>query len=351
MIADLDAAKRVAARALIRYTADSNATMTFVKYRENYVFRVDESGGSYALRLHRSGYRSDSEILEELELVTALRMAGATVPEVRLTADGEPLCRVADDDGDMHQIDMLKWVSGTVPLGDIGEAFTGEATVDPSTFRAFGALIADLHNKICSVERQHDSVRGCWDARGLIGDAPVWGDPRRAFQDGAPGRETVDQAMGLLMSELEGYGKAPDRYGPIHADLTPENVLVRDGQMVVIDFDDSGDGYYLLDLATAAFFYLSHPQSDDVVSALLAGYQSVRPLTTDDLAMWQPMLLARGLTYLAWAADRLGDETSDFILEHVRPAVVELAANYINAAASHGRVGSSRTIQVSPVIN
>ena len=57
MIADLDSAKRVAYRALTRYAADHDAALTFVKYRENYVFRVDEPGGSYALRLHRSGYR------------------------------------------------------------------------------------------------------------------------------------------------------------------------------------------------------------------------------------------------------------------------------------------------------
>ena len=337
MIADLDTAKRVAARALTRYAADHDAALTFVKYRENYVFRVDEPGGSYALRLHRNGYRTDDEILEELELVTALESAGVAVPHVRLTVAGEPFCRVVDDDGDVHQVDMSEWVSGTVPLGDVGEAFSGEASVDTATFHKLGALVADLHNTTCSLERGHASVRAPWDAGGLVGASPVWGDPRRAFHDGARGRDVVDQAMSLLESELETYGRAPDRYGAIHADFTPENVLVRHGQMTIIDFDDSGDGYYLFDLATAAFFYLPHPRFDDVVSALLAGYQSARPLTAEDLAIWRPMLLARGLTYLAWAADRIGDETSDFVLEHVRTVVVELAAEYVASAASPTR--------------
>lgn len=334
MIADLDTAKRAAARALTQYAADSDARLTFIKYRENYVFRVDEASGSYALRLHRNGYRADAEIIEELELVTALGRAGAAVPHVRLTVTGEPFCRVVDDDGDVHQVDMTEWVAGTVPLGDVGEAFTGQAPVDGETFHALGALIADLHNRACSHERGHASVRAPWDAGGLVGASPVWGDPRRAFHDGAPGRDVVHQAMSLLESELNTYGRTPDRYGPIHADFTPENVLVRDGQMTIIDFDDSGDGYYLFDLATAAFFYLPHPRFGDVVSALLAGYQSAKPLSTEDLAMWRAMLLARGLTYLAWAADRIGDETSDFVLERVRPAVVELAAEYVASASS-----------------
>ena len=305
-----------------------------MKYRENYVFKVDEPGGSYALRLHRNGYRTDAEILEELELLAALGAAGVAVPQLRLTVAGEPFCRVVDDDGDVHQVDMSEWVCGAVPLGDIGEAFSGEASVDTAVFHALGALVAELHNTTCSLERGHASVRAPWDAGGLVGETAVWGDPRRAFHDGARGRDVVDQAMSLLETELKVYGKAPDRYGAIHADFTPENVLVTNGQMTIIDFDDSGDGYYLFDLATAAFFYLPHPDFDDVVSALLAGYQSARPLTPDDLAMWRPMLLARGLTYLAWAADRIGDETSDFVLEQVRPLVVELAADYVASTAS-----------------
>jgi Ser/Thr protein kinase RdoA (MazF antagonist) len=334
MIVDLNAAKRAAARALTRYGVDQDTALFFVKYRENYVFRVDEPGGSYALRLHRNGYRTDAEIQEELDLLTALGAAGVAVPRVRLTIAGEPFCRVVDEDGDVHQIDMLQWVSDAVPLGDVAEAFSGEAAVDTADFRGLGALIADLHNKTALLDRGKESVRAPWDVDGLVGDTAVWGDPRRAFRDGARDRDVVDQAMSLLETELRGYGKSPDRYGPIHADCTPENVLVHNGQMTIIDFDDSGHGYYLFDIATAAFFYLPHPHFDDIVSALLDGYRRVRPLTAEDLEMWRPMVLARGLTYLAWAADRLGDETSDFVLEHVRPLVVDLAAEFVASTAS-----------------
>ena len=48
---------------------------------------------------------------------------------------------------------MLEWVSGAVPLGDVGEAFSGEVPVDPAAFHALGALVADLHTKVASLER------------------------------------------------------------------------------------------------------------------------------------------------------------------------------------------------------
>lgn len=332
MIADTGAAQQIAARALASYDVAGEPTLTFVKYRENYVFQVDEEAGSYALRLHRHGYRSDSALLEELDLITALDTAGVAVPRVRPTADGAPFCLVADDDGDVHQVDLLGWIPDAVPLGDAGEVFLGEAAVEPATFHALGVLMADLHTTAARLRPDRVSARAAWDAEGLVGDRAVWGDPRRAFNDGAPGQDVVDEAITVLCAELNAYGRAPERYGPIHADFTPDNVLVHDGgRLTVIDFDDSGDGYYLFDLATAAFFYLPHPRIDDIVGALLAGYQSVRPLTRDDLAIWRPMLLARGLTYLGWAADRRGDETSAFILEHLRPMVVDLAAQFITS--------------------
>lgn len=329
MIMNVDAAKRVAVRALASYGTGRDATLTFVKYRENFVFRVDEPAGSYALRLHRNGYRTDTEILEELDLVTALRAAGLAVPPVRRTAGGELFCRITDEDGDVHQVDMLEWLPDAVPFGDVAEAFTGQAAVDPGSFHALGALMADLHTKVATLRRPSPSARPVWDASGLVGDTAVWGDPRLAFLDGAAGQEIVHEAMSRLDGTLRAYGERPGCRGAIHADFTPENVLVHDGQLTIIDFDDSGDGYYLFDLATAAFFYLPHQRADEVVSALLAGYQSVRPLTSDDLSMWRPMLLARGLTYLAWAAERPGNETSDFILEHARPLVVRLATEFL----------------------
>ncbi|MEU9448880.1 phosphotransferase [Streptomyces sp. NPDC048277] len=337
MLADVDSARSLAARALTCFSRSGKGRVTFVKYRENYVFKVDEQDGSYALRLHRSGYRSDAEIVEELELLGSLAGAGVPVPRVRPALDGRPLARVTDEDGDAHQVSMLEWVPDAAPLGDIGEAFTGEAVVEAADFSDLGALMADLHLRAAALPRPA-SARRPWDVDGLLGDRAVWGDPRRAFAPGTAGHATMATAVPRLEATLRAYGTAADRYGSIHADFTPENVLVGDGGMTVIDFDDSGDGYYLFDLATAAFFYLPHPRADDIVPALLTGYRRIRALSDEDIAMWPAMLLARGLTYLGWAVDRPGDETSDFILEQVRPLVVDLAGAFVASPA--GRLGA-----------
>lgn len=187
--------------------------------------------------------------------------------------------------------------------------------IEPGAFADLGALMAELHRRTAEPPRAKVSVRPPWDTDGMLGDRAVRGDPRRAFTPGTPGKATMASAFPRLDAALRAYGAGADRYGAIHADFTPENVLVGDGRMTVIDFDDSGDGYYLFDLATAAFFCLPDP------------------LTDEDLAMWPALLLARGPTCPGSAEDRPGDGTSDFILEQVRPPVVEPAEKFAMSAA------------------
>lgn len=334
MIADVEAAERVVRLALPNYSTVADGTLEFVKYRENWVFRLDHDATSYAVRVHRLGYRSDAELLEELELLVALGKEGVPVPGLRPTLTGREFCHVVDDSGDVYQVDMLNWVEEGIPLGDIGAAFLSKCDIEPEDFRRLGALMAQLHVSSAKLFAEAASVRGSWDRDGLIGPRPLWGDPMRAFMADEPEAIIISAAMAHLSDLLIQYGTAPDRYGPIHADFTPENVLVHRGQMTLIDFDDSGNGYYLFDLATAAFFYLPHPRYGDVLSSLFEGYESVRPLSGADRSMWHPMLFARGLTYLGWATERLGDETSEFLLEHVRPAVVSLARELLGRPSS-----------------
>lgn len=43
------------------------AAVTLVATREKAVYRVDHEAGTYALRLHRYGYRTDDQLTAELD--------------------------------------------------------------------------------------------------------------------------------------------------------------------------------------------------------------------------------------------------------------------------------------------
>ena len=83
----------------------------------------------------------------------------------------------------------------------------------------------------------------------LLGESPKWA----RWQDGlgitAERVELFVEVSKVIKSRLEDFGQDCNRFGLIHADLRHANLLVKDGEVKVIDFDDSGFGWYLYDLA------------------------------------------------------------------------------------------------------
>lgn len=330
-----EAAIRTVRGALELYGFEETAAIELVKYRENYVFRLSTgTGESYAVRLHRAGYRTDAEIRTELAYLDALAGRGLSVPEVVPTLAGDLMCTVRAEDGTVFQLDLQRWMEDARPLGDIAEALAGAGGLEAGTFRRLGVLTAQLHNLTSAIGRVPGFQRGAWDADGLVGDAALWGNPLAVEGLGQDNAALLQTALERLRRDLRTTDASAGRYGVIHADLTPENILVQDGRLVMIDFDDFGEGWHLFDLATILFFYQPHPQYEAYRQALLEGYGSVRTLPDGFLDPWEAMLLARGLTYLGWAGERRGDAEAAFIAERVVPLVLRLARRYTSTVVS-----------------
>ncbi|KLU09561.1 phosphotransferase enzyme family protein [Kocuria sp. SM24M-10] len=331
---DTDTAIHTARSVLQRYDFAEAAALELVKYRENYVFRLTEpTGTSYAVRLHRAGYRTDAEIRTELAYLQALGERGLHVPEIVPAVSGELVCLVDAEDGETFYLDVQKWLENSSPLGDVADAIAGTSALEPETFRQLGVLTAELHHHTMTIGRTPGFRRSAWDAEGLAGAAPLWGNPLAVQELNHDQAALLTGALSKLKAELEAIGTTPEVYGVIHADLTPENVLVQDGRLIMIDFDDFGEGWHLFDLATTLFFFVPHPRYDEYRQALLQGYRSARPVPDSFFDAWDAVLLARGTTYLGWAAARRGDETAEFVVEQVLPVVLGLAARYAPAAS------------------
>ena len=242
--------------------------------------------------------------------------------------DGRLFISAADAFGRACQLDLQEWIEGSTQMGSIDEGLAGTSSLEPAAFRELGAELARLHDLAVTLDPEASASRGAWDAAGLTGSAPLWGDPLALSGMDDAQRTLLRVALGKAGAELSAFGTAGDRYGAIHADATPENVLVADGALRIIDFDDFGPGYFLFDLVTALFWYQPHPGYGQFQDALFAGYRSVRELDPGHLKLWPALRLARGASYLGWAAEREGQDDSDFITENLLPLVLRLAENY-----------------------
>lgn len=296
--------------------------LTFIKMRENTVFRADTPDGPIALRLHRPGYRSLEEVQAESAFIEILADRG--FPVVRLVPTTAGTYTAVVTDGQLEVVvDAQRWLEDAQQLGDT-EA-DPHAEIDAAIFEAMGGIAARMHDVAEDLVGTHRFHRAPWDAEGLVGERALWGDALTVPGLTDDDRAQLLRARQLIMAELQKFGTAPQVYGTIHADFTPENVLVSGNDLVVIDFDDFGDGWYLFDLATVLFWYLRHPDFAQLRSALLRGYRAERQLSETDERMLDVLLVARGYTYLGWAATRPETPTAQFLIDEIVPFVVQLA--------------------------
>lgn len=323
---DLTAAIELAREAFPAFGIEPDTELALLKNRENFVFALTHAGDRHVLRVHRQGYHTDTELECELEFVRALHHEGVAVPDFIAAPGGRGFVVVGvDHPSGAHQVDLQRFIENSGNFGDERTAVAGTADLTPDDFAALGRLIAEVHQATETSGYTMAVPRDDWDLDGLVGNTPAWGDPLRIAELTGDDRTDVERAIAQIREVLSAYGTPPHRFGPIHADLTPENVLRTPAGLMLIDFDDFAAGWHLFDLATALYFFTPHPRYQEYRDALFGAYEALRPLDASDHAAFPAMLLARGLTYLGWAADRRGEATAEWHATTVLPHIVQLS--------------------------
>jgi Ser/Thr protein kinase RdoA (MazF antagonist) len=276
-----------------------------IKIRENAVFRVDkDDGGRVILRIHRSGYHTDDALWSEFQWLQSLTAQGVEVPRAILSTAGRYF-EVVDLPGqlDPRQVDVLEWINGQ-RLETSEPDIAGDCLVLTDRCRELGELTARLHDHATQWKLPRGFIRHSWDADGLVGDYPIWGRFWELPWLTATQKALVTRARGAVRQDLLAYGKQRGDYSLIHADLNPENVLVDTNCLRIIDFDDSGFGWHLFDIATILYFIRGKNYFCSASDALLEGYRSRRSLTHEQWSKLPLFTAARAMTYLGWIYTR-----------------------------------------------
>lgn len=246
-------------------------------------------------------------------------------PAVIATQSGERVAEIKAPNGEVRNCTLLAWLDGNL-FDDLGRVEKGVVVELKSRYRQLGALAARLHNQGESWQPPSQFERHAWDSEGLLGDDPLWGKFWQHPLLSDAQRKLVLKARLVLQLLLKQLGQGSDCYGLIHADFLPENILLEDGNLSLIDFDDCGYGWYLFEMATSLFPKISEPYFDDLQQSYVDGYRSERELSAEDVEIFPAFLLLRGLTYLGWLMtraeglknrDKIAQEIIDGLCEHI----------------------------------
>ncbi len=277
---------------LERFGLAGDSRVEMINHSENTTFRIDDGAGPCVIRVHREGYHSRRGIECELAWMQALNdEAGVPTPKPIAGLDGE-LIQTVRGHGLPRQRFAVRsaWVEGEPP--------DESRLIEP--FIQLGEVTARTHVHSKSWQLPANFERLLWDFETTLGTKPNWGR-----WELAPGIDRVDislleRAARLIRARLDAFGRAPGRFGLIHADFRLANLLVHEGETRVIDFDDCGMGWYFYDLATALSFMEERPDVPELIAAWCEGYRRILPIEPAEEAELWTFLMLRRMLILAW---------------------------------------------------
>jgi len=297
--------RQLAKAALAAYGL-SAAHLEFVQYSANVIYRVDVQG-SLPVREGQGPYVANRYLLRvlytdhlegvkgEMTWLAALsREAGLPVPEPVPTLEGDLVISIATPEVPRGRIvSLMRWIDGR-------KLSTG---FRPSHFRAWGRMVARLHQFSAGWQPPEGFERPVWDWDGQLGG--------RYFDGGV---EDLVASMPSHLKEpfqvvsqearqvMAGLGKGPDAYGLIHADMYPENVLFKGDEAYPIDFEDCGFGYWLWDIAVGLCLWPWTEEWYWMRDAFLEGYARVRTLPESQLRHLDLFMATQYATMVLWAS-------------------------------------------------
>jgi Ser/Thr protein kinase RdoA (MazF antagonist) len=291
--------KKLAKKAIAAWGFGRDAELELIGHRENAVFKVTTAKGDYALRVHRHDYHSDDALRSELQWMAALLKSGIATPEIIKTRQGDPFTIVETEDvPEPRQVDLFGWING-VPISDLTDKKD-----ELSMHCSIGELMARLHNHAGDWTPPKKFYRHSWDEEGLLGENPLWGRFWELKYFNKEQRDKILKARTIAMKQLKDFGRTDDRYGLIHCDFLPQNLLKDGGTVRIIDFDDCGYGWHMFDIATSLFFYTIEGNIEGIKKSFIQGYRSQRELSDEQLDCFDFFLLLRLMTACGWMHTR-----------------------------------------------
>jgi Ser/Thr protein kinase RdoA (MazF antagonist) len=279
------------------------------------------AGQRWALRVHRDGYHTRRAIESELAWMQALRAeAGVHTPRPVPGRDGELIQEIQLNGAVPRRCVLCHWLEGREPdeCGDL---------IGP--FEQLGEVSGRMHEHARHWTVPPAFERPTWDFDTSIGERPMWG----SWKDGVaitPERLALfTRLRDAIGRRLERFGKAPHRFGLVHADIRLANLLMHDGGMRVIDFDDCGFSWFLYDCATALSFIEHRTDVVDLISAWAKGYRRVRELSAEEQAEILTFVMLRRLLLVAWVGSHPGTDLAQRMGDNYTAGTVDLAERYL----------------------
>jgi Ser/Thr protein kinase RdoA (MazF antagonist) len=253
---DAEGRSSVAQEILGRWAHDAGSAR-FFRSSANFVYRFRRAGEPHFLRFADDAERRRADVVAEMDVVQSLADSGIKLASpVRSTA-GRVVETVETTLGTFHAVVLPALEGSTLELEEL----------DAAGFRAWGAALGRLH---IAMGRLPDE---------LIGRRRTWRDDLAIAARHIPAdARAMRRELAAVSTVLEALPGDAGSIGLIHFDFELDNLVWRDGEISMLDFDECARYWYAADVvfALSDLFNGRFDSADPSYREFLAGYQAER---------------------------------------------------------------------------
>jgi Ser/Thr protein kinase RdoA (MazF antagonist) len=277
-------------------------SIELINYEFNATYKVQTSDGQkYSLRINVNSDRTYENLLGEIAFVDFLNSKSVVNLPKPVPTKLNQLAQTIHSplmERDLGVV-LYTWLEGE-ELGD-------EPSED--SLRKLGAAMAAMHQATSGFRLPEGAklpfLRDfLWETQNIIfsSNSPLSSEEKEILSK-------AKSKIELIIGDLYSKGEAI----VIHADLHGGNVFSHEDEVFLFDFDDSGIGLPIQDLATA-LYYLDTPEQD---AAMLDGYRSVCDLPVHSEYQLQGLLLQRRIILLNYLFETTNQEHQEMAPEYL----------------------------------
>jgi Ser/Thr protein kinase RdoA (MazF antagonist) len=308
-----------------------NVQPILLQYEDNAVYYISTSSKEqFILRINALEGHGMATQLSEMQWLMALqRDLGLRVPKPIPTLDGELVTVGEVAEVGTRLCVLLRWIPGTPP----------EVGIQPDVVGKIGEFTALLHNHAEHFVPPKGFVRPSWDWEDVFG-ALTTRLENTTVALAAHEKRILAHLSVQVQEDLSSLSTRTSFWGLIHADLHKDNILIDDGNVGVIDFDDCGWGYYLYDIASVFdSFYrrvANHPQEYlHLRDAYITGYERIRPLAGEATAYLRTFKAMRDMVTMNFILDSKNATVHEWGKQRIAQIIKQLEA-YLEGSHSIG---------------
>ncbi|MEM7713969.1 MAG: phosphotransferase [Cyanobacteria bacterium P01_A01_bin.68] len=307
----------IARNAVKQYNFNS-VKLELIKHLENTTFKLSTEQGNFLVRVYCGLQNTVQDIESEAKIIEYLISCNDYGYQKPIYNNSNNFVSIGEASGISKPVSILSWIDSPI---------VGNNVNDISLFEKLGKLIAHIHNKLVDWRKPIDFHRPILDAGNLIGKNGAFGYANMAYK--YFDRETIGlfESVYQRLIDFEAVAAGEKNiFGIIHSDLHLNNVILHQNNLVPIDFDDSGYGYYIYDLAVILANYWGIPEYSEIKTNLIKGYRSVGQLSSEIENQLSLFIAARYIFIALYFAGKSEQEATfkQNLLEYIPSYIAKL---------------------------